>query len=288
MRKLEILLGDAKFIVSDNANTPDSTRAWVNAPHSHVDNEIHIVTQGNATMQVGNEQFFICEGDVCFVPQKLYHYHSSYSDNFDKQTFFFSLIKNNEHTKEKNFSEYSFYNDIFNLHKKFSVIKNTNLPLIAKELFNMQASDKNEHLYQVLYASFIVFLSKLMPIESVDNRELLQKNHNDASDYEQKNITEEFFQNQYNQNVTIEDLAEKLYKSVPQTHRIVKHYYNMSFRQVLIKQRMEHACMLINQGSSNFIQIAISCGYNTYNGFLTAFKKYIGKTPEEYKNYTKK
>ena len=62
----------------------------------------------------------------------------------------------------------------------------------------------------------------------------------------------------------------------------------MSFRQVLIKQRMEHACMLINQGSSNFIQIAISCGYNTYNGFLTAFKKYIGKTPEEYKNYTKK
>ena len=41
--------------------------------------------------------------------------------------------------------------------------------------------------------------------------------------------------------------------------------------------------MLVRQGGMKFGDVSLACGYNSYNGFLEAFKKYTGKTPEEYK-----
>jgi AraC-like DNA-binding protein len=49
-----------------------------------------------------------------------------------------------------------------------------------------------------------------------------------------------------------------------------------------MKQRIEHACMLIKQNELPLAEIAFLCGYTSYNGFLSAFKGYTGKAPKEY------
>ena len=83
--------------------------------------------------------------------------------------------------------------------------------------------------------------------------------------------------------MTINDLAKRLYKSVPQTHRIVKKYFGDNFKKILTKQRMEGAFIMLKQKELPLSEIALLNGYSTYGGFLSAFKKYTGMTPEEYR-----
>ena len=104
---------------------------------------------------------------------------------------------------------------------------------------------------------------------------------NENSARQRKNV-EEFFQKRYHEEISIEDLAKDLCLSVPHTHRIVKKVFDEGFKKTLIKQRIEHACMLIKQRDLPLTEIATRCGYTSYNGFLSAFKNYMGKTPKEY------
>ena len=69
---------------------------------------------------------------------------------------------------------------------------------------------------------------------------------------------------------------------MPHTHRVVKKVFNGGYKKTLMKQRIEHACMLIKQQTFTLSEIAYRCGYISYNGFLAAFKGYTGKTPKEY------
>ena len=285
MRKLEVILGDAKFIISDTINIHREHTLGVNTPHFHVDTEVHIVFSGSSTMQIDDNSVTLREGDVCLISPSLYHYYKKYTDDFRKEAFAFSLFKNHDYKKRKNFSEYSFYNSILNSKNNVVIVNDKLLLDTAKQIFLLDPSESTEHIHQTLYSFFLITMSKLVEEQKQSAIQNNDKNGYSVSDgYEQKRITEDFFQSRYNQNVTIEDLAKELYRSVPQTHRIVKYHYHSSFRQILIKQRIEYACMLIDEGALNLNQISLECGYNTYNGFLAAFKKHTGKTPEEYKN----
>ncbi|MBQ6923000.1 MAG: helix-turn-helix transcriptional regulator, partial [Clostridia bacterium] len=121
--------------------------------------------------------------------------------------------------------------------------------------------------------------------KNIDNKKSDYKDleHSIATDKDYKIHAEEFFYNRYKERVTINDLAKSLYLSVSQTARVVRRVFGMSFKEVLLKQRIENAVMLIEKGNLSFDEIALDSGYNSYNGFFSAFKKYTGQTPEEYK-----
>ena len=106
--------------------------------------------------------------------------------------------------------------------------------------------------------------------------------YGNENSFRQRKLIEEFFQTRYCEDVGIDSLARSLCLSVPQTHRVVKKIFGESFQKILVKQRMEHACMLIKQKTFSLTEIAYRCGYTSYNGFLSAFKNYMGKTPKEY------
>ena len=55
-----------------------------------------------------------------------------------------------------------------------------------------------------------------------------------------------------------------------------------TLKKILTKQRIEHACTLIKSKNKNLEEISYLCGYTSYNGFLSAFKKFTGKSPKVY------
>ena len=101
----------------------------------------------------------------------------------------------------------------------------------------------------------------------------------------QRKIVENFFQLHYAEQVSINDLAKELCLSIPQTHRTVKKVFGVGFKKTLLRQRMEHALMLIKQAKNSINEIAFLCGYTSYNGFLAAFRAHFGKTPKEYQKH---
>lgn len=284
MGRVEVPLGDALFVVEMDFPKLHCKNRWQDTTHFHVDSEIHVILSGNALIEISGEDVQVNQGDVCLLAPKSSHYPKHCSENIGKINFSFSLIQNcNYSGTGKNFSEYRYYGNILKSISKYFIINDTAMLSIVKELCAQEFSDENEHIYHVLLSAFFITLAK-----RIKERYLLEKEpyvysvSGNENSFRQRKTVEEFFQKRYCEDINIEDLAKELCVSVPQTHRIVKKVFGVGFKKTLIKQRIEHACMLIKQNDFALTDIAYRCGYTSYNGFLAAFRSYMGKSPKEY------
>ena len=286
--KLEATLGGALFSVDIDFQNAWPTKKWEDTTHFHIDSEIHIILDGSVVLEIGGKDVHIHAGDICLLAPRSSHYPKNGSDTLKQANLCFRLAQNDTDTrKEKSFSEYVYYSNIFKSVREYFLIKDAGLLAIVQKLLAEPFSITNEHIYEALLAVFFMTLAKRIKEHILPHKEqnIRIAPENEYSRKQQK-IVEAFFQKRYSEEISIEDLAGELCLSVPQTHRIVKKVFDEGFKKTLIKQRIEHACMLIKRHNLPLAEIACRCGYTSYNGFLSAFKSYTGKTPKEYKKST--
>jgi AraC-like DNA-binding protein len=285
MAILETALGDALFNITINFQNAWPTRTWQDTTHFHIDSELHVILDGNAVIEIGGKDVHINTGEICLLAPRSSHYPKTCSKDLETTNFSFRLTQNSNCIRNgKTFSEYVYYSNIFKSVSSYFIINDAGLLSIVQKLVAEQFSSENEHFYQALLAVFFLTLAKHIKEHHLPYKEqTLRIASGSENSFKQIKIVEEFFQKRYNEEVSIEDLAKELCLSVPHTHRIVKKVFDEGFKKTLIKQRIEHACMLIKQHDLPLPEIAYRCGYTSYNGFLTAFKNYTGKTPKEYK-----
>ena len=282
MTDFEIILGDAIFAVELRSMSQNSSNTEINLPHFHIDNELHIVLDGAATMRLDTKDIPTRAGDIYIIPPSACHYYEDYTESFNKISCLFTLAKGRDNSK--GFSEYEYYNKIFGSLKECVFVSDRSTLDIAERLFALDISEQTEHIYKTLYALLFISVARLIEkrLSSTQNN-LPPEGAGSNKIKEQKKTIELFLRDRCGENVTVEDLAKLLYRSVPQTHRIIKKYFGDSFKRILTKQRMEKAFVLINESKLSLGEIAILSGYASYGGFLAAFKKYVGKAPEEYR-----
>lgn len=81
---------------------------------------------------------------------------------------------------------------------------------------------------------------------------------------------------------TIKAVAAHFHYSERQIGRIVQNCTGLSFSQLLLKLRMEHAAELLQQGTASIDSIAAIVGYSSPSSFYRAFSHYYGCTPGAY------
>ena len=284
MIKLECALGDALFVTEIDFQKFETSKKWLDTTHFHVDSEIHIILEGDALIEIDGKDVEIKSGDICLLAPHSSHYPKGYSDNLEKTNFYFSLARNyNFSKKDKKFSEYLYYSNLFKSVNNFFLTNDKELVDIIKKLLAEDFSNESEHIFTSLMSLFFINLAKRIK-EQLSTTKILPAIPFSESEilFKQRRIVEEFFQKRYNEEVSIDDLARELCLSVSHTHRVVKRVFNDGFKKTLMKQRIEHACMLIKQKNLTLTEIAYLCGYTSYNGFLSAFKSHLGKSPKEY------
>ncbi len=283
MTNFEVILGDATFTVELRSMSQNSSNTEINLPHFHIDTELHIVLDGEATMRLDAKDIPTKAGDIYIIPPNVCHYYENYTEGFNKISYLFTLSKKRD--AAKGFSEYEYYNKTLGSLKECVFVSDRSTIDIAERLFALEFSEETEHIYKALYALLFISVAKLVEKQL---KSTLENHPAESARFrkgkEQKRSIELFFHDRCKDNVTVKDLAKLLYRSVPQTHRIIKKYFGDSFKRILTKQRMEKACVLIGENKLSLGEIAVSCGYSSYGGFLAAFKKYIGISPEEYRN----
>lgn len=90
-----------------------------------------------------------------------------------------------------------------------------------------------------------------------------------------------------NQKITIMDMANEL--NVPVSHLVYMFKYHCKFTFTEYKTiiKIEDAKLLIESGFlriNTLESLAMEVGFSSYNPFFTAFKKLVGKSPNEYAN----
>lgn len=120
------------------------------------------------------------------------------------------------------------------------------------------------------FTSFLVSINKLISNDNTSIREEVKI----AKDYIDKN---------YNKELTLEEVAEKVMLTPCYFSRIFKNEAGKSFIKYLTDVRINKAKELLNDYSLKIYQVSYMVGYDNVKHFVSTFKKQVGLSPSEYR-----
>ena len=92
----------------------------------------------------------------------------------------------------------------------------------------------------------------------------------------------------YNEDITLETIAEKFDISIRSLNRRFKQATGKSPMQYLQQIRIENACELLKTSNLSIAEVAFSSGYPDSSYFSALFRKSISLSPREYRNLVRK
>ncbi len=78
---------------------------------------------------------------------------------------------------------------------------------------------------------------------------------------------------------SVEEMAEHFHYSRRQINRIVRSCLDLSYQELVLKLKMEHARKLLKTEDLPISEIAQQLGYSSVPSFYRAYTKYYGVTP---------
>jgi AraC family L-rhamnose operon regulatory protein RhaS len=91
-----------------------------------------------------------------------------------------------------------------------------------------------------------------------------------------------FMENNYSQDLSLEQLADKAVMSVSSFQRFFRENFGTSPMGYLRELRLKKAALSLEEGRSSLAQVAQDCGFYDASHFGRLFKQYWGVTPGEY------
>ena len=91
------------------------------------------------------------------------------------------------------------------------------------------------------------------------------------------------------ENLTLPAFAAELSVSVHHLSQVINEHFNMNFFEFINRRRVEEAGKLILDTSHTFTMadIALNVGFNSISAFNSAFKRFTGQTPSQFKSESK-
>lgn len=143
-----------------------------------------------------------------------------------------------------------------------------------------------------LYHQQSVILNEIESVNSLEQLEALIINqmiplyvkHSNMAEFKHKKTVEcmvQYAKCSYSQDITLNDMSSKLFMSRNYLNRIFKQVMGETFKDYVIRLRMEKAKALILEGDLLIYEIAEKVGYKNIPYFSTIFKKYFGVNPSD-------
>lgn len=81
----------------------------------------------------------------------------------------------------------------------------------------------------------------------------------------------------------VEDICRAAGISLPEARRLVRERLGRTLIEELTRRRVERAKTLLAQGKTNLTGVAGACGFGTRQALYLAFRKFEGRTPEDFR-----
>lgn len=93
----------------------------------------------------------------------------------------------------------------------------------------------------------------------------------------------DYIDNNYNEKITIKDLAKRCFYNPSYFSRIFSEIYGMTITEYIAERRFEKACQLLSGSDMTVEEVARSAGYRDTAAIFRHFKKKLGITPGDYR-----
>lgn len=105
-----------------------------------------------------------------------------------------------------------------------------------------------------------------------------------SSAYDALSKALDYIHTHYAEVLRLPQLAEMAGLSVYQFDQRIRHLFQLSAGQYLVKVRIDAACYKLANSQSAIADIAMDCGYSDQSAFSRQFKQAVGITPKAYRN----
>ncbi|MBQ3088841.1 MAG: helix-turn-helix domain-containing protein [Clostridia bacterium] len=143
-------------------------------------------------------------------------------------------------------------------------------------MYSIQSSDE-PYTEETLYSYFALII-----IEVLKAGKTLQTN-NSKSTYKYAKAAGEYIENNYKNNITLNEIAKHLNLAPNYLSQIFPKYYGCGFIEYLNSYRITVAKKLIISTDLSLTEIALDSGFSNHCAFSRAFNKYEGCSAREFK-----
>lgn len=269
MSELKFRLGDYEFTSRLGEESLAKDADYLVGRHSNVEYELFVILEGHCVMDVEDHAYELNVGDALIVaPTK---FHCPVESSSDVLYFIFSFVLANTKAAKG-----------FHL----TVVPCKTLALSGKAIGlcrDIHTETKEHRKFwresvEAMYSQLAVELLRCaLPIEA----------KGEAADtvvpIERFGIIDTFFELHSRKYGTAQMLAEELHISPRQLNRVLVTHYGMSFREKLLRARMDRAAWLLRTTDLSVGQISEAVGYISETSFFKAFRAYHKATPKKYR-----
>lgn len=257
------------------------TAAKQDTIHCHDCLEINYVKQGKGHYIIEQQMYPIEPGDI-FIINNAERHMAVHGEDFTIMVMVFDSQFVWENPKE-----YDYLEPFFNRNTQFSNRipgGNEHYTELCEQLFkiNEEYQKKKEGWQLVVKASVLLFLAILYRYCKA-NHELGGEGKNIYKQYERINPVLDYIQENYQEQIVLEDLAKRAMLNKTYMCTFFKEVMDMTIFEYIQKVRINHSCRLLRTTKDPITEIALLSGYNGVSYFNRAFKELLGVTPKQYR-----
>ena len=268
----KININDLKIIIyldstfkTKNVNSNNSIINDAKKIHFHLEHEIFFLTSGLLNI-FHNDAFSTYNNGIIIIPSLTPHFSNSMQNNY-------RILIKFENEKSRLFEQ------IIKFFQPDQISKlpiNENITLYLTQLDNALNQKNTPH-------EQIISLITLIFIQLFDLLKVEYKKEKDTDSNHYLHIIDKIINTDFDKNINMHYLSEKLFLSTRQIARIIKKNYNCSLSQLLVQKKLSVACLILTKTNLTISKIISYINFETPNYFYTLFKKTYGLTPLQYR-----
>jgi len=259
---------------------------FCNQPHWHIHPEYEIVyiSNGRGKRHIGDHISYYENGDLIFLGPDLPHF--GFTEELAEEHVEI-VVQMKENFMGPEFLQRPELVDIqrlFERSKQGISFNGKTKMAVGKILRRMPSLDPYERLMSLLEV--------LQRMARSEEYQLLQASgfgiEVNAQDHDRIKTVYAYVENNFQQEVSLEEVARRVNMTVPAFCRYFKRLTHKTFTQFANEYRIAHACRLLANENLSISVIAFESGFNNISHFNKQFRNITGESPRQYRQSQKK
>jgi AraC-like DNA-binding protein len=277
--------GDAVFPLSVYSLTYQHTETIIDC-HWHDEWELILLTEGRAVFQIDTECFAVEKGQAIFVGSGQIHTGLAQAETcaFSAIVFHPDLLG----SSTLDAVQYKFLDPL--MQKKIQPplhITDTSpwgRTILEKLLEIIAHYEQKSPTYELITKGDLYLILAALIAGSALNLSTAPGNYKT----EKLKQVINYIQQNYNQKITIRDLAGLVHMSEGYFHRFFRQLTRQTPVDYINYYRVQKAAGFLKSGDQKIAEIALDLGFDNFSYFSALFKKYMNQTPWEYRTNLRK
>lgn len=261
-------MGDTHIHLNILRNLHESKDFWDSSSHNHPGFELHVLLGGSCRVDVDGKTHKLGKGQVILIAPGRYHRPIATSGSFERISVAFMPA---EGDLRRSLLEATGSCKVFPVGDRILELCRSIVEECPVEQPFQEA---------VLSSQLTVLLGSCFRSLGISDGDSSRRETNFGKYTDQ---IDGFFEHCLDEGATLDHLAEKLHLSRSQVNRVLKARYGITFREKLIRTRMEQAVWLLRNTDRSVTEIAGDVGYTSESRFYKMFRERFGTTPDAYR-----